>query len=63
MPEITDYNFYVDDGFSGTTFERPDFKKLIHDIHCGLIIGIIAVVVVAAVVVAVIVINKRKNKK
>ena len=41
MPEITDYNFYVDDGFSGTTFERPDFKKLIHDIHCGLIIGII----------------------
>ena len=41
MPEITDYNFYVDDGFSGTTFERPDFKKLIHDIHSGLITGII----------------------
>ena len=41
MPEITDYKFYVDDGFSGTTFERPDFKKLINDIHSGLITGII----------------------
>lgn len=41
MPEITDYKFYVDDGFSGTNFERPDFKKLINDIHCGLIGGII----------------------
>ena len=26
---------YVDDGYSGTTFERPDFKRMIEDIECG----------------------------
>ena len=25
-------NYYIDDGYSGTTFERPDFKKMIKDI-------------------------------
>lgn len=28
---------YVDDGFSGTNFERPDFKNMIKDIEDGLI--------------------------
>ena len=27
------YDTYVDDGWSGTTFERPDFKRLIGDIE------------------------------
>lgn len=27
--------FYVDDGYSGTTFNRPDFQRLMDDVHCG----------------------------
>lgn len=31
------FNVYIDDGYSGTNFDRPDFKRLITDIECGLI--------------------------
>ena len=27
--------FYVDDGYSGTTFNRPDFQRLISDVNDG----------------------------
>ena len=29
------YSEYIDDGFSGTSFERPDFKRMIADIEDG----------------------------
>ncbi len=29
--------YYIDDGYSGSDFERPGFKRLINDIECGLI--------------------------
>ena len=31
----TNYKFYVDDGFSGTNFEHPDFKRMIADVEAG----------------------------
>ncbi len=31
------YNIYIDDGFSGTNFNRPGFKKMIDDIESGFI--------------------------
>ena len=34
-------DFYIDDGFSGTDFERPDFKRMITDIERGKINTII----------------------
>ncbi|MDE5993133.1 MAG: recombinase family protein, partial [Oscillospiraceae bacterium] len=33
--------FYVDDGFSGTNYERPDFKRMISDIEQGSIGAVI----------------------
>lgn len=27
--------FYIDDGFSGTTFDRPDFNRMINEIEAG----------------------------
>ena len=27
--------FYVDDGVSGTTFDRPDFNRMIADVESG----------------------------
>lgn len=33
--EIVDY--YTDDGWTGTSFERPDFKRMIADMEKGLI--------------------------
>ena len=32
---ITRYKFYVDDGISGTTFNRPSFQEMLADIEAG----------------------------
>lgn len=34
-PELEFYGFYVDDGYSGTSFDRPDFRRLESDIIAG----------------------------
>lgn len=34
-PDIELYDFYVDDGWSGTTFDRPDFKRMMEDVYSG----------------------------
>lgn len=41
MPEITDYEFYVDDGWTGTNFDRPAFQRMLRDIAAHNITGII----------------------
>ena len=39
--ELTFYNYYIDDGFTGTTIERPAFKKMMEDVELGLVNTII----------------------
>lgn len=35
------HDFYIDDGFSGTDFDRPDFKRMMNDVEKGIIQAII----------------------
>jgi DNA invertase Pin-like site-specific DNA recombinase len=35
MPGWVEQKFYVDDGFSGVSFDRPAFQEMIEDVHKG----------------------------
>ena len=39
--ELQIRSYYVDDGWSGTNFDRPDFKRLINDVENGVVNTII----------------------
>ena len=34
-PDICEYDCYVDDGWTGTNFDRPHFQRMIQDIYAG----------------------------
>ena len=34
-PDIEEYGIYIDDGWSGTNFERPDFIRMMEDVYAG----------------------------
>ncbi|MDK9711213.1 recombinase family protein [Acidaminobacter sp.] len=34
-PDFKEYGVYIDNGATGTTFERPDFKRMLSDIEAG----------------------------
>ena len=38
---LTDTKYYVDDGYTGTNFNRPGFQQLIDDIEIGLVSAVI----------------------
>ena len=35
MPDVTLYDIYIDDGFTGLNFERPNFQRMCQDIYSG----------------------------
>ena len=37
---LTDTTFYVDDGYTGTNFNRPGFQQLLSDIEMGYIYAV-----------------------
>ena len=38
---ITQYRYYVDDGYTGTNFNRPGFKEMLADIETGHVVSVI----------------------
>ena len=34
-PDIEQYDIYIDDGYSGTNFDRPGFRRMMDDVYAG----------------------------
>lgn len=41
LPNVEIEDYYIDDGYTGTNFERPGFKRMLQDVLNGKINGII----------------------
>ena len=41
LNDVKVYDTYIDDGYTGTDFERPDFKRMIKDIENKHVNGVI----------------------
>ena len=39
--ELTPYSWYIDDGYTGTNYDRPAFLRLLQDIEAGHICGVL----------------------
>lgn len=35
MPDVTLFDIYIDDGYTGLNFERPEFRRMLNDIYDG----------------------------
>ncbi len=35
MPDVTLYDIYIDDGYTGLNFDRPEFRRMCNDIYDG----------------------------
>lgn len=41
IPNVNNERFYVDYGYSGTNFQRPEFQQMIEDCRLGLLVQLL----------------------
>lgn len=43
MTKLTNTKFYVDDGYTGTNFNRPGFQAMLEDIEMGYVTTVMVI--------------------